>query len=145
MDATAYFNIILRLAIWFLLTADLSLANIIIGVAIALLLPRSYTSPGALKDWLRVLWEIVVAIPQAYIEAIQIMLRPHNQEAIVCERVKPQRTPGLIFLDIFLITFTPKTIVLKYHERGWYEVHRVIRRKSGGSRGTKRRNAWGDN
>lgn len=145
MDATAYFNIILRLAIWFLLTADLSLANIIIGVAIAFLLPRSYTSPGALKDWLRVLWEIVVAIPQAYIEAIQIMLRPHNQEAIACERVKPQRTPGLIFLDIFLITFTPKTIVLKYHERGWYEVHRVIRRKSGGSRGKKRRNAWGDN
>ncbi|MBE9170078.1 Na+/H+ antiporter subunit E [Pleurocapsales cyanobacterium LEGE 06147] len=129
MDTIAYFNIILRLAIWFLLTADFSLANIIIGVSIAFLLPRSYTSPGKLKDWLRVLWEIVIAIPQAYIEAIQIMLLPHNQEEIVLERVKPQRTPGLIFLDIFLITFTPKTIVLKYHERGWYEVHRVRRGK----------------
>ncbi len=133
MDAIAYLNIILRLAIWFLLTADFSWANIIIGISIAFLLPRSYTAPTALKDWLLVLWEIVVAIPQAYIEAIQIMLRPHNHEEIVTERVKPRRTPGLIFLDIFLITFTPKTIVLKYDKQGWYEVHRV-RRKIRGTR-----------
>lgn len=129
MDPIAYLDIILRLTIWFLLTSDFSLANIIIGVSIAFLLPRSYTSSGALQDWLRVLWEIIVAIPQAYVEAIQIMLRPHNEEEIVRERVKPRRTPGLVFLDIFLITFTPKTIVLKYHEQGWYEVHRVRRRK----------------
>lgn len=123
-----YLNLILRLAIWFLLTADLSLANIIIGVSVALLLPRGYTSPGALTDWLRALWETLVALPQAYFEAVEIMLRPHTQEEVTMERVKPQRTPGLVFLDIFLITFTPKTIVLKYHERGWYEVHRVRRR-----------------
>ena len=126
MDTVAYLNLILRLAIWFLLTADFSPANIIIGVTIAFLLPRHFTSSGALKDWLRVLWEIIVAIPQAYVEAIQIMLRPHNHEEIVRERVKPRRTPGLIFLDIFLITFTPKTIVVKYYEQGWYEVHRIL-------------------
>ena len=135
MGTIAILNIILRLTIWFLLTADFSLANIIIGVAIALLLPHGSISPGKLKDWLRVLWEIVVAIPQAYIEAIQIMLRPHNHEEIVRERIKPRRTPGLIFLDIFLITFTPKTIVTKYDEQGWYEVHLVRRRKRG--RGTR--------
>ncbi|NEP73490.1 MAG: cation:proton antiporter [Okeania sp. SIO2G4] len=130
MDTIGFFNIVLRLTIWFLLTADLSPANIIIGVSIAFLLPRSRKSLGALKDWLDVLWEIVVAIPQAYIEAIQIMLRPHNDEVLVCEKVKPKRTPGLIFLDIFLITFTPKSIVLKYHEQGWYEVHVVRRMKN---------------
>ncbi|MDJ0553769.1 MAG: Na+/H+ antiporter subunit E [Microcoleaceae cyanobacterium MO_207.B10] len=129
MDPNAFFNIVLRLAIWFLLTADLSWPNIIIGVSIALLLPRHHTTLGALKDWLQVFWEIIVAIPQAYIEAIEIMLRPHNDEVLVCERVKPRRTPGLIFLDIFLITFTPKTIVLKYHQQGWYEVHLVRRRR----------------
>lgn len=121
--------LILRLAIWFLLTANLSVANIIIGVCVALLLPRSYPNPGALKDWLRVLWEIIVAIPQAYLEAFELIFRPHTQEGITMERVKPRRSPGLIFLDIFLITFTPKTIVLKYHEEGWYEVHRVRRRR----------------
>ncbi|MEM7590615.1 MAG: Na+/H+ antiporter subunit E [Cyanobacteria bacterium P01_A01_bin.83] len=129
MDTISALNLILRLTIWFLLTADLSLANIILGVAIALILPRGNISPGKLQDWLRVLGEILVAIPQAYIEAIEIMLRPHNQEDIVRQEVKPRRTPGLVFLDIFLITFTPKTIVTKYDEQGWYEVHRVLRRK----------------
>jgi multicomponent Na+:H+ antiporter subunit E len=123
-----YLNLILRLAIWFLLTANLSVANIIIGVSIALLLPGRPKTPGALKDWLRALGEVMVAIVQAYVEALEIIIRPHNHEDVVMERVKPQRTPGLIFLDIFLITFTPKTIVLKYHEDGWYEVHRVRRR-----------------
>ena len=124
-------DLVLHLVIWFLLTADMSLTNIIIGISIALLLPRSTMAPGVLKDWLRALWEAIVAIPQAYLEAIEIMMRPHPHEEVTMERVKPRRTPGLIFLDIFLITFTPKTIVLKYHERGWYEVHWVRRRRRG--------------
>jgi multicomponent Na+:H+ antiporter subunit E len=129
MDTITYLNIIIRLTIWFLLTADYSLPNIIIGIAIALLLPRSYTSQERLKDWLKMLWKIIKAIPQAYLEAIQIMLRPHNQEEIVRQKIKLRRTPGLIFLDIFLITFTPKTIVTKYDEQGWYEIHQVRREK----------------
>jgi multicomponent Na+:H+ antiporter subunit E len=122
-------NILLRLVIWFLLTANFSPENIIIGIAVALLLPHSRTPSGALKDWLRVLWKTLVAIPQAYLEAFELMFRPHDQEEIVMERAKPRRSPGLVFLDIFLITFTPKTIVVKYHEDGWYEVHRVRRKQ----------------
>lgn len=125
----AYLDLLLRLTIWFLLTADLSLPNIIIGVTISLLLPRKLTSLGKLKDWLRAFVEVIIAIPQAYFEALEIMFRPHTEETVTMDRVKPNRTPGLIFLDIFLITFTPKTIVLKYHEAGWYEVHRIRRRK----------------
>jgi multicomponent Na+:H+ antiporter subunit E len=124
-----YLNLILRLTMWFLLTADFSVANIIIGIGIALLLPGGKTAGESLKDWLRVLGELVVVIPQAYIEAFQIILRPHNHEDITMEPVKPGRTPGLVFLDVFLITFTPKTIVVKYHEEGWYEVHWVRRRR----------------
>ena len=126
-----YLDLILRLTIWFLLTADLSPANIVIGVGIALILPRNRTLTAVLRDWLHVFWEIIVAIPKAYAEAIEIIFRPHLKEDTEMERVKPNRTPGLIFLDIFLITFTPKTIVLKYHEDGWYEVHRINRRKRG--------------
>jgi multicomponent Na+:H+ antiporter subunit E len=122
-------HIILRLVIWFLLTANFSVANIIIGVSIALLLPRSSTSPERLKSLLRGLGKIILAIPKAYIEAIELIFRPHTQEEIVMERVQSRRSPGLIFLDIFLITFTPKTTVLKYHEEGSYEVHHVRRGK----------------
>ncbi len=124
-----YLDLLLRLTIWFLLTADLSPANIMIGVSVALLLPRRFTrTPALLKDWLRVLWNIIIAIPQAYFEAIEIMLRPHTEEDTTLEQVQPNRTPGLIFLDIFVITFTPKTIVLRYRDDA-YKVHRIRRRK----------------
>lgn len=122
-------DIILRLVIWFLLTANFSVANILIGISIALLLPRTSTSHTHLKELFGALSKIIVAIPQAYKEAIQLIFQPHTEEEIVMQRVQGRRSPGLIFLDILLITFTPKTIVLKYHEDGWYEVHHVKRRQ----------------
>ncbi|HCQ21873.1 MAG: Na+/H+ antiporter subunit E [Aphanizomenon sp.] len=118
-------HLILRLSIWFLLTANVSLTNIIIGVIIALVLPRGKSSPEKLKDWLKVIIKIIITIPLAFIEAFEIILRPHNQEEIIMEKVKLKRSPLLIFIDIFLITFTPKTIVFKYREEGWYEVHQI--------------------
>jgi multicomponent Na+:H+ antiporter subunit E len=122
-------EIILRLVIWFLLTANFSVANILIGISIALLLPRTSISRTHLKELLRALGKIILAIPQAYTEAIQLILQPHTEEEIVMERVPGHRSAVLVFLDIFLITFTPKTTVLKYHEDGWYEVHHVKRRQ----------------
>lgn len=121
-------NLILRLTIWFLLTADLSLANIIIGVAIAFLLPGNRHPTSTFKDWLRMLGGAIRSIPQAYAEAIEIIVRPHNREEIIQQRVKIKRSPGLVFLDIFIITFTPKTIVVKYDKKGWYDIHRVKRK-----------------
>jgi multicomponent Na+:H+ antiporter subunit E len=128
MGAKLARNLTLRLTIWFLLTANLSFANIVIGVTVALLLPQGDSRRSdRLGEWLRVLAKVFASIPQAYAEAFEMMLRPHQQEDIVLQRVPPRRSPNLIFLDIFLITFTPKTIVLKYHEAGWFEVHRVNR------------------
>jgi len=121
-------DIILRLVIWFLLTANFSIINIIIGVTIALVLPRSSVSPTRLKDLMWSLGKIIVAFPQAYREAIQMMLQPHTEEEIVMQKVQGDRSSWLIFLEIFLITFTPKSTVMKYHEDGWFEVHYVKRR-----------------
>ncbi|HAX78282.1 MAG TPA: cation:proton antiporter [Cyanobacteria bacterium UBA11372] len=122
-------HLILRLTIWFLLTADFSLTNIVIGFIIAFALPRSNTAEDAIAEWLRMLRKILVAIPVAYIEAFELLFRPHRHEDVVLEKVPLHRSPLLIFLDVFLITFTPKTIVLKYQEEGWYQVH-VVRRRA---------------
>jgi len=127
---SGYLNIILRLTIWLLLTSDLSPENLAIGIVISLILPHTHQSIGTLRDWLRVLGKILRAIPIAYIEAIEMIFSPHQAEDTEIERVPPNRSAGLIFLDIFLITFTPKTIVFKYHQDGGYEVHRVKRRKN---------------
>lgn len=122
-------QLILRLTIWFLLTADFSLANIAIGIIIAFLLPRSYAPPEPLREWLGVLRKIFMAIPIAYLEAVELIFRPHRHEDVIMEKVPNHRSPLLIFLDVFVITFTPKTIVVKYHEEGFYEVH-LVRRTS---------------
>ncbi|WP_427161581.1 Na+/H+ antiporter subunit E [Aliinostoc sp. HNIBRCY26] len=122
-------HFILRMVIWLLLTANFSWINILIGVIISLLLPRGVTSPDKLKDWVQVIIKTLVAIPVAYMEAFEIIFRPHQHEEIILEHVKPKRSPNLVFLDIFIITFTPKTIVTKYREEGWYEVHQIQPRK----------------
>ncbi len=123
-----YLNLLLRLIIWFLLTADFSLANIIIGLVVVFLLPNSKRSKATLGDWVITIWHIITAIPKAYYEAFEMILFPHLDEEVTIEKVKVKPTPGLIFLDIFLITFTPKTIVLNYRADGYYDVHWVKRK-----------------
>ncbi|MEA5553367.1 cation:proton antiporter [Anabaena cylindrica UHCC 0172] len=121
-------NVILRLTIWFLLTSDFSVTNIIIGVIIAFILPRGYTSRAKLTEWLKVLFQVLVATLVAFKEAFEIILYPHNQEEIIQEEVKHKHSSLLVFMDIFLITFTPKTIVVNHNKKGFYEVHRITRK-----------------
>jgi multicomponent Na+:H+ antiporter subunit E len=116
-------EISLRLLIWFLLTGNLSWDNVAIGVAATLLLPRQASAPVQWRDWGRVLQEILLAIPRAYWEAFEMILKPHTVEEVVYKQTLPNRSAGLVFLDIFLITFTPKTIVLNCNAQGTYEVH----------------------
>lgn len=118
-------HLILRLTIWFLLTANFSVENIIIGVIIALILPRGFTTRERLTEWLQVIGKIFTAIPVAFMEALEIIFRPHKKEEIIPEEIKLKRSPLLIFIDVFLITFTPKTIVVRYNEQGFYEVHHI--------------------
>ncbi len=122
---TRIFNVLFRLLVWFLLTANLSLINIALGVAIALLLPNGFRVTGNAKEWLIAIAKVGLAIPIAYIEAIQMMLRPHNKQEVVIQKIKPHRSPELVFVDILQITFTPKTIVTNYDPERGYTVHCV--------------------
>ncbi|OIP77853.1 MAG: cation:proton antiporter [Oscillatoriales cyanobacterium CG2_30_44_21] len=121
---------ILRIVIWFLLTANFSITNIIIGISICLLMPHYRTEPFRLQDVVQGVQRIMVAVPQAYIEAIKMIWKPHNHEEIIREEAQHRRSAALVFLDIFLVTFTPKTVVLKHRQDGWYDIHRVVRRIS---------------
>lgn len=127
-----YPSLILRLTIWFLLTADFSSFNIVLGLIIALILPQPYPKKrkGSLSAWCKAIWEVIKTLPVAYREAWEIMVSPHNGEEIVRESARLGRSPGLIFLDIFLITFTPKSIVVKYDPSGEYDVHHIYRRRN---------------
>jgi multicomponent Na+:H+ antiporter subunit E len=63
--------------IWFLPTANLSVTNTIIGISVALLLPKRIKSLGALKDWLLAQ---IVTMRQVYFEAFEFLVCPHNIE-----------------------------------------------------------------
>ncbi|MGK7930558.1 MAG: cation:proton antiporter [Microcystaceae cyanobacterium] len=122
------FNFIFRLIIWLLLTADLSWFNIVIGVIVVTIIPHSYPPTARVREWFQALWQLLIAIPQAYWEAIEMMIYPHTEEEIILEKIPPNRSSRLIFLDIFRITFTPKTIVVKYKKGGFYAIHQVRRK-----------------
>lgn len=128
---------ILRIVIWFLLTANFSITNVVIGVSVCLLMPLYRTESFRIEDIMQSILRILVAIPQAYMEAIEMIWKPHNHENITMEKAQNRRSSALVFLDIFLITFTPKTIVLMHRGDGWYAIHRVVWRisKSQNSRG----------
>jgi multicomponent Na+:H+ antiporter subunit E len=114
-------TVLLRLVLWLLLTGNVGAVNLGVGLLVALLLPGRL---GGRWDG-AALGQVLRVIPQAYREALEMMLHPHTQEVIRVQGVAPNRTPGLIFLDTFLITVTPKTIVLNYREAEGYVVHYV--------------------
>jgi multicomponent Na+:H+ antiporter subunit E len=107
-------TVLLRLLIWLLLSADLSTLNVLIGVMVALLLPmgrRHRALPPRLL--LIALRDSLLAIPQAYAEALELLLRRRPwQERLERQAWSGQGASLLIFLEVFRITLTPLTIAL---------------------------------
>jgi multicomponent Na+:H+ antiporter subunit E len=113
-----------RLAVWCLLTADLSRLNLLIGLAVALLLPRARSRPLPLRELLRALGRSLLAVPQAYLEALQLITGREPVEREISEAASHGTVPLLVFLDVFRITLTPFTIVLGLEDGGRrYRIH----------------------
>ncbi|MBD3420682.1 MAG: cation:proton antiporter [Chitinivibrionales bacterium] len=124
-------NVMFRMSIWFLLTADLGLSNVVLGILLAVLLPGKIISKTRLRDWMIILGRLLIAVPLAYGEAFHMLFLPHTHEEVVEEPVDAARPLPLVFLEIFLITFTPQSLVYRYHESGKFDIHLVSREKSG--------------
>jgi multicomponent Na+:H+ antiporter subunit E len=101
----------LRLALWGLLTGDPGVLNLSIGLAVALLLPRS-RRPLPLGAFWTALGQALAAIPQAYGEAFQLLLARRHRQRIVHEPSRAQGSSAVITLEIVRISLTPFTVVL---------------------------------
>jgi len=101
----------LRLALWGLLTGDPGVLNLSIGLAVALLLPRS-RRPLPLGAFWAALGQALAAIPQAYGEAFQLLLARRHRQRIVQEPSRAQGSAAVITLEIVRISLTPFTVVL---------------------------------
>ena len=120
----------LRLAIWLLLSGDMSRANVAIGLAVALLLPRARSQPLGLRELLVALGRCLLAIPQAYGEALTLMLGGEPVEREILQPATDRPAPLLVFLEVFRITLTPFTIALGLAPDGsHYRVHTLVPRR----------------
>ena len=118
-----------RLLLWFLLTADASPTNLLIGLALAVLLPRPRRARGPLRPFLRVLLLSLLAVPRAYGEALALMVAPAEQERLIDQPATGLSSPLATFLDVFTITLTPFTIVLGLQDHAGaprYRVHQLL-------------------
>ena len=125
-----------RLLLWALLTADLGLVNLAIGMGLALLLPHARGPSQPLAPTLRALCRSLLAVPLAYGEALALMVGGDRERESWIERpASDPRNRLLVFLEVFAITLTPFTIVLGLSdgERGAsYTIHQLqpnLRRK----------------
>jgi multicomponent Na+:H+ antiporter subunit F len=86
------FSTLFRLLLWQLLTADLSVLNVMIGLALALLIPRARSRPVPMAELWQGLGRALLAVPQAYGEAFALIgarrlverdiLHPHHPHSV---------------------------------------------------------------
>ena len=116
----------LRLMLWFLLTNDHSTSNLMIGLVLALLLPRPSARSLPIRDLLMALGRILITVPQAYGEALALILSPEAGEREILEPATGRGTPLLMFLEVFRLTLTPFTVVLALEESpARYRIHQL--------------------
>ena len=126
-------TIAFRLAVWCMLTADLSRLNLWIGLVVALLLPRARSRHLPLRELLRALGRSLLAVPQAYLEALRLIFGREPVEQETSEVTTDEAIPLLVFLDVFRITLTPFTIVLGLEDGGRrYRIHSLTPGSRGG-------------
>jgi len=118
-------SVLIRLCFWLLLTADIGPANICIGLAAAVLIPKIPGKPVSGKVFIAVLLQCLRAVPVAYLQAADMVIRRHRFEYIEMHPVRFGFNPLVIFMEIFLVTFTPKTLVLDFDKHEHITVHHI--------------------
>jgi multicomponent Na+:H+ antiporter subunit E len=120
----ALLNVALRVGIWMLLTQDPRTLNVLIGLAVALLLPIQDHRALPLHDLVVALGHVLAAIPQAFQQAVQLLGRRRLREGSSLVSGHGRRNDLLMFLEVFTITLTPFSICLSMEPSGRrYHVH----------------------
>ncbi len=122
-----------RVLLWFLLTSDGTPLNLLIGLVIALCLPRSRSGRWPLRQLIRVLAQSLVAIPKAYAEALTLLVAAGEKERFILLPGSGSASPLVVFLEVFAITLTPLTIVLGVQSDTnalSYRVHQLLPSRS---------------
>ena len=101
---TLLFSTTFRLLLWIFLTSDLRPINLVIGLGVALLLPRDTHAKEPLLPFLRALGTSLVAIPTAYGEALALMLA-NGREQVDCtqKQISAHASSRVVFLELLYL------------------------------------------
>lgn len=121
--------ILLAFGIWMLFTADFSWLNAMIGLVGSMAVSRFHHSRFSAWQLIRLLGAALIRLPQAVWESFMIVLLPHRYERVSLRRVIDPQTPWSVFCQTFLITFTPRSLVISPEEEGDVRLHSLERKE----------------
>lgn len=122
--------VLLAFGLWMLLTTEFSLVNVCFGVVAAVLVAWLPKYRFSALQLLRLAGATLFRLPQALAQTFWIVLMPHRHERIVPLRLQRPQDPWRTFCEIFLVTYTPKSLVVSDEEDGMVQVHSLERKDS---------------
>ena len=123
-------SILLGFGIWMLLTADFTWTNACIGLLGALIVSLLLKHLFSALQLIDLVLSALIRLPQALWETFLIVIIPHRYTRITYQTVDHPDNPWRVFCQIFLITFTPRSLVMSDEKKGQVRLHSLERRHS---------------
>ncbi len=112
------------------MTGNFSPENILIGVVGAAAMDRLPKHRAPIRRYLHMGVKVLAALPSAYGQALKMMILPHHRETT--EWKPGDMDPWKAFEQIFIITLTPRTLVIDTDQQGKGRVRvHSLKRKAG--------------
>ena len=118
-------QILFRLAVWSLLTANFKISNLIIGIVISVILPTVRLPNLKINLMITEFLKTIIAFPKAIQESIYLIFLSNKKEVFINQEssVPENGSQFINFLDLFRITLTPLSLVTKRKDNNNWRVH----------------------
>ena len=118
-------QILFRLAVWSLLTANFKISNLIIGIVISVILPTVRLPNLKINLMITEFLKTIIAFPKAIQESIYLIFLRNKKEVFINQEssVPENGSQFINFLDLFRITLTPLSLVTKRKDKNNWRVH----------------------
>jgi len=118
-------TVLLALGLWLLLTSDFSWGNVLLGLFGAALASRVSGYRFSVYQLASLVLGVLKSLPLALWQTFLIVCSPHPVERVERVPLKHPSDPWACFRQVFLITFTPKSLVISDENEGHVLLHSV--------------------
>lgn len=119
MSGTVLFAFVL----WLLLTSDFSWGNVSMGLIGALLVSWVPKHRFSVSQLVSLVAGTLLRVPLALWQALYLICNPGLVERVERVPIKNPENPWSCFRQVFLITFTPKSVVISDEQEGQVQLH----------------------